>query len=367
MGSFPQILDPYRETLENYAFDSDRFHDFQERLRSGKFEPSDNLIESAVKIPEKSAFVDDSCDASSLQLGQEALADGKAALVILNGGMATRFGGVVKGTVNVMGHLSFLGLRIKILQKLAPKCPIFLLNSFATHSQTLEHLSANDYFGCDPSLLYHLKQNISVRLTPGGEIFLDASGRPSFYAPGHGDVFSALAKSQDFQNFAKQKKVTVMVVNVDNIFADLSPEIVGRHLKENKPVSVEVAPQYPGDRGGAPLYVNDRLQIIEAFRLPQDFPHEKVDFFNTNTLLFQSHLFNQEYPLTWFRVDKTVDQQAVVQFEHLMGEITTFYESSYLRVSRDEKNCRFWPIKTQEDLKGLENRLYLRYPWLTSN
>ena len=280
--------------------------------------------------------------------------------------MATRFGGVVKGTVNVIGHLSFLGLRIKALQKLAPKCPIFLLNSFATHKQTLEHLRENDHFGMDHSCLHHLKQNISVRLTPSGDIFLDASGQPSFYAPGHGDVFSALAQNPDFQNFARQKDPTVMVVNVDNIFADLSPEIVGRHLKADKDVSVEVAPQYPGDRGGAPLHHNGRLQIIEAFRLPEAFPHEKVNFFNTNTLIFKSHVFNQEYPLSWFRVDKTVDKQPVVQFEHLMGEITAFYESAYLRVSREEKNCRFWPIKTQEDLKGLENRLYLRYPWLKS-
>lgn len=365
-GSFSPT---HEATLNTYGFNADLFKDLQNKLQIGDFDKDRNLIDGPVSLPNLSAFTawpeENSAREKELFLqGRAAIDAGEVALLILNGGMATRFGGKVKGTVSVLNDLSFLGLRLMAMQHLAPKAPIFILNSFATHDKTLNHLQKNDNFGLTSNNLIHLNQYISIRFRSNGEIFTHNDGSPSFYAPGHGDIFSVLKRSDKFQEFVQQDGRIVMVVNVDNLFADLDPRIIGAHLEHKNEISVEIAPQLPGDRGGAPLLYKNKLQIIEAFRLPHDFIHEQVKFFNTNTLIFDTNVFVTEYPLTWFRVDKSVDNQEVVQFERLMGEITAFKDANFLQVSRSGKNCRFWPIKTPNDLKGMEEAILLRYPWL---
>ena len=49
--------------------------------------------------------------------------------------------------------------------------------------------------------------------------------------------------------------------NVDNLTATVDPAIVGAHIAANQPLTVEVAPKEPGDRGGAPAFVDGTLQI----------------------------------------------------------------------------------------------------------
>ena len=371
MVTSEKVLAAHQGLLKTYGFNADLFEKLQQKLKTGQFNPSVNLVTGPLTIPASTAFTpapeEGSQNATDLHnKGQDAIDAGRVALVVLNGGMATRFGGKVKGAVDVIKDLSFLGLRLQVTQKLAPKVPIFLLNSFATNEKTKQHLEENAYFNCAAQKIIHLNQYISIRLKPDGEIFQTHDGQPSFYAPGHGDLFSVLGQSHDFQEFAKHEDRILMVVNVDNIFADLSPQMIGRHLEQAKALSVEIAPQHLGDRGGAPLEYQNKVQIIESFRLPEDFPHHEVKFFNTNTLIFNVHVFRKEYPLTWFRADKRIGSHNVVQFERLMGEITAFEDAAFLEVSRSEPNCRFWPIKTPNDLKDLENPLRLRYPWLKS-
>ena len=68
---------------------------------------------------------------------------------MLNGGMATRFGGVVKGVVDVIDGRSFLELKLAQARRSGP-LPFVIMNSFATDDATKEHLVENDYFGLDP-------------------------------------------------------------------------------------------------------------------------------------------------------------------------------------------------------------------------
>ena len=61
-------------------------------------------------------------------------------------------------------------------------------------------------------------------------------------------------------------------------------------------------------------------------------------------------LFDSEPPLTWFAVNKTVDDKPAVQFERLVGELTAFLSSAFLRVERHGPDARFQPIKTPDDM-----------------
>ncbi|MEO1173135.1 MAG: UTP--glucose-1-phosphate uridylyltransferase, partial [Myxococcota bacterium] len=283
---------------------------------------------------------------------------GEVASLVLNGGMATRFGGVVKGVVEVLPGRSFIGLKLGHIHRTAPNTPVFLMNSFATDTDTRTHLDGLS--DLDGLAVHHVTQGIAVRLTPDGEVFRTAAGEPSFYAPGHGDVFSSLAASEAFRAFVEGGGKTVMVSNVDNLAATLDPIVIGAHLAHPSPVTTEVAPKNPGDKGGAPALVEGRVQVVEGFRFPADFDQDSIRVFNTNTLTFDVSVFNDEPPLNWFRADKKVEERPVVQFERLMGEATRFLDSLYLEVLREGPQNRFMPVKTPADLNDLRDAIAAR-------
>ena len=94
----------------------------------------------------------------------------------------------------------------------------------------------------------------------------------------------------------------------------------------------------------------DKLQIVESFRFPAEFDQGSIPVFNTNTLWLQTEALAREHPLTWFVVRKEVEGRPVVQFERLVGELTAFESTHWLRVPRSGAETRFVPIKSPGDL-----------------
>ncbi|MBI5509526.1 MAG: UTP--glucose-1-phosphate uridylyltransferase [Deltaproteobacteria bacterium] len=347
-----------RRLVSLHGFDFATFLRLKHQLSSGHFPPEQNVCQHTLTAPKASDFVPlaaaGSERAAELEaLGNDALRHGKVAVVVLNGGMATRFGGRVKGVVEVVDGKSFIALRLFDVAHL-PGVPVFLMNSFATEDETRHHLTANAWWGLDPARVALLTQRISVRLTPKGDVYRDKHGGVGFYAPGHGDVFEVLAGAPAFHRFRDRGGHLVMVSNVDNLGATLAPRVVGAHIDSGKAVTVEVAPRLAGDKGGAPVRVDGHLEVLEGFRFPPTFGLDQIPVFNTNTMWVDVAAIKPDYPFTWFRADKDVDGQAVVQFERLMGEVTTYVDASYLAVPRDGPEGRFLPVKTPQDLIAMQ-------------
>lgn len=349
------------ELLQQYRFDADKWLELQRELQLGRFPADRNRLTGTVSAPPREAITawPEGRDREALERqGRAAIEAGQVASVVLNGGMATRFGGQVKGAVEVLPGRSFLALKLAPYARL--NVPVFLMNSFATDAATRTHLGAHAGFGIPAGRLFLVTQKISLRLTPQGDLFRDQHGAPSPYAPGHGDLFEVLAESAAFSAFVESGGRYVLVSNVDNLGATLSPLVIGAHIALGRPITVEVAERLPHDSGGAPALVDGRLAIVEGFRFPNDFAADRLPVFNTNTLMLDARCARATYPLTWFRADKTVDQQPVVQFERLFGEVTSFEPSTFLRVPRSGPEGRFLPVKTPDDLVGLRSELLAR-------
>ncbi|TFH29030.1 MAG: hypothetical protein E4H00_07715 [Myxococcales bacterium] len=193
-------------------------------------------------------------------------------------------------------------------------------------------------------------QLISLRVTPDGELFEDGAGALSCHAPGHGDLTFALRRSGILKDFRDRGGRVLMMSNVDNLTATLDPAVIGAHLESGAALTAEMAPKEPGDQGGAPARVDGKPQIVESFRFPKDFDQERIPVFNTNTFVLDAEAIDADFPLTWFAVNKTVDDKPAVQFERLVGELTAFLEPAFLRVERHGPDARFQPIKIPEDL-----------------
>lgn len=339
--------------LTRYSFDAASFVKLRGALAAGRFPVERNQVQDPIAPLQPGDVRPWPTGAAATACGDAglaALAGGQVAVAILNGGMATRFGGRVKGIVEVLPGLSFLALKLRGIAQTSRDVPIFLMNSFATEGDTRAHLEAHQWFGLDPTSVHFITQNIAPRLTPTGDIFRDRAGKVSFYAPGHGDLLGALAGSPGFQAFAQRGGQMVAVSNVDNLAATLSPTVLGAHRMAGQEVTVEVAPKAPGDAGGAPVRRHGRVEILEGFRFPPGFDMDQIPVFNTNTFVLNSTAVRADYPLTWFRADKEVEGCRVVQFERLMGEITSFAASAYLEVPRSGAEGRFLPVKTPQDI-----------------
>ncbi|HTO51795.1 MAG TPA: UTP--glucose-1-phosphate uridylyltransferase [Myxococcota bacterium] len=284
------------------------------------------------------------------RLGRDAIQRGRVAVAVLNGGMATRFGGDVKGIVEAVGGRTFLEIKLRQARRQGP-VPFLIMNSFATHARSLEFLAQR---GLARDVDVFL-QGVSLRLTARGEPLLDAEGRVSLYAPGHGDFPEALVRSGLSAKLAERGADTIVLSNIDNLGAELDPLMIGLHLARGRGLSAEVAPTQPGDVGGAPAFVDGKLEMLEGFRFPRGFDASRLPFLATNTFTLSRALCEAGQPLTWFYVEKSVDGKTAVQMERLVNELSRFVDTSYVATPRGGPSGRFFPIKTREDLERLRS------------
>jgi UTP--glucose-1-phosphate uridylyltransferase len=363
-----------REVLSRYSFDAARFAMLQRRVADGGLSPASNVVrgrlepprpEDVTRMPEPDA----PGWRAAHDAGMDALRRGAVAMAVLNGGMATRFGGVVKGIVEALDGRSFLEWKLheagRVARAAGAAIPCVVMNSFATDDATRAFLAGLGERGAGLPEPRFFAQFVSLRLNPDGSLFRDDQGRPSLYAPGHGDFGEALrasgipARRDRLLDWLRGQGVRLLMLsNVDNLGARVDPVVVGMHRLGGRPMTVELAAKRPGDAGGAPARLDGRLMVIEGFRFPPDFDQDRIQVFNTNSFVFDLDVLDQDYPLSWFYVVRQVDGRSAVQLERLVGELSSFIPATYLEVPRTGPRGRFFPIKTPADLE--ESRPALR-------
>ena len=313
------------EILARYGFDEERFEMLRGRVASGELSFESNVVRGPIEPLRTDELT---------ALPERADADlGDVAVAILNGGMATRFGSVVKGLVEAVDGVSFLEWKLRDARRAG--VPVVLMNSFATDEATRAYVGDRDD-------VVVFAQSVSLRLNPDGSLFPG----PSPYSPGHGD-FAELAPLDELRARGIR---TLLLSNVDNLGARVDPRVLAAHRGAGNPLTVEVAAA-AGEVGGAPARVAGRPMVVEGFRFPSDFDTRALPVFNTNSLVIDVDVLERRYPLTWLYVEKTVDGRPAVQLERLVNELSAFLPTTYLLVPREGPRSRFVPVKTPEDLE----------------
>lgn len=361
-------LDPQQLTfLGRYGFDAELLQRWRADLAAGKLSKETNAVTGDLLAPppgtiQKLPPRDSKAYRELKALGAAAIARGELGVVVLNGGMATRFGGVVKGVVPVLGPArTFLGLSVEDVLSAGQACggriKFYCMNSFATDEATKRHFAEHADFGAAPGQIEHFTQFVSVRLTPDGDLFQTADGEISPYGPGHGDFAAAFRAAGLLASFRAGGGKYLLVRNVDNLGARVDPAVLGHHIHSGGEATVEVAPKWPEDVGGSPFLYLGKTQLIESVRYAPGFDPNIVDVFNTNTFTFSAAALDRDFDLGWYYVEKKVDGQKAVQIEHLIGEMTAHLETSFLQVRRNGRDCRFLPVKTPDDLDAARDEL----------
>ncbi len=340
------------EILRKNHFDLHTFTLLRERLTAEQASAANEISGELALIEDSSIATLESVNDETAEFGSDLIREGKVGCVVLAGGMATRFGGVVKAAVEVDKGKDFLSLKVGQVQALAreleARIPMYIMTSFATHD-TIEGLV--EELQTEEVPIRCFSQFVSVRLTEEGELFFGDDGEPSLYAPGHGDLTFALRRDGILQAFRDQGGEHLFMSNVDNLAASLDARLVGLHAKFGADVTVEVVSKDPGDKGGAPAKVDGKPQVVEAFRFPHAFDQDSIPVFNTNTFFIRAEAIDRDFDLDWFMVRKQVDGHPAVQFERLVGQITAFLKTGFVHVPRRGPESRFLPVKDPQELE----------------
>ena len=340
--------------LNQNGFDAARLLRWSRRLTDGPT-ASMNVPAEMPMVPSEDDYVRlpiaGSTEAQAAVLrGETLLREGRVAVLVLAGGMATRMGGIVKALAEVPGVGTFLDARLAEMNALhmryGQRPELWLMSSDATTGALTQAILDSGV----PST-WCFRQDLSLRLTSEGSLFRAADGTPSTYATGHGDVTDALRRSGLLARFIARGGTHVFLTNVDNLGATLDPLLLGLADLAGTPVAVEVCDKEPGDRGGIPVRVAGRMSVLEEFRLPRGFDPAQVRVFNTNTFWLRAEaLAGADFEWPYFEVRKKVDGVEAVQFERLVQELSARFDTSYLRVPRAGAASRFLPVKDNEDL-----------------
>jgi UTP--glucose-1-phosphate uridylyltransferase len=349
-----QIPADVQQILANCGFNAARLISLAKPLQSGV--PADNFVKGTITPPTADDVVQLPAEGTAeharlTALGRAALERGEYALVVLAGGMATRMGGVVKALVDAVPGQTFLDLRLRevevIRQRYGALPPLWLMTSQSTDDKIKAALGDRRKGDEVATFL----QELSLRLTPEGDLFLGPDGRPSEHAPGHGDLPDALKRSGLLERFVARGGKTLMMTNIDNLGGTIDPLILGFHLAHGLPVTSEVVDKLGSDRGGIPVRVDGKPCVLEEFRIPPTFDPATVRVFNTNVFHFDAKaLLELDMPWTFFTVTKKVESSPVIQFERLVNEVTSALPTKYLHLPRTGPHSRFLPVKDNDEL-----------------
>lgn len=359
------------------------FRETQRQVREGTFTAASSIYTGELRPPnpeDVSALPSvGSADHLALtRLGEDALKKGLVARVIYGGGMATRFGGGVKGTVDVLPNESFLQLMIADARAAGRKhgatVPVVIMSTELATPIIKQHLIDHGLWGPD---IIIFEQGLSARLNPDGSVYRGPDGKPSYYPPGHGDFFRAFRDSGTLQALRDRGIKYMLTSNVDNLGATLDPAVIGHHIRSGKQMTSEVVSRDEADNGSAVIRAGGRPYLLEGFRFPEDVDRTPYRDFAINNHVYSLDapaldVLGGEVPLPRHLVSKTVDGKQVFQVEVITHEATQpvgpdgqpIISLNLLRVPREGQPGdffagRFYPVKDRANLKEVSGKLAL--------
>jgi UTP--glucose-1-phosphate uridylyltransferase len=367
-----------REGLSESAVETFAF--YERKLREGD---RGTLPESAIEPLEGLPDAEELPESDGAALGQ-------AVVLKLNGGLGTSMGMTrAKSLVEVKDGLTFLDVIVRqilwLRERHGAAVPLLLMNSFATHEDTLAALERYPDLAVDGLPLDFLQGRVPKLLEDGHEpVTWPADPALEWAPPGHGDVYTSLAGSGLLDQLLERGYRYVFISNSDNLGAVLDPRILDWFASEGLPFLSESTDRTEGDRKGGHLArrrADGGLVLRETAQTP-DVDRELFEnvsrhrYFNSNNIWVDLGALQRTLSerggvlgLPMIVNRKTVDPNdpsspPVVQLETAMGAaIGVFEGAGALRVPRS----RFTPVKTTSDLLVVRSDAYrLGEDWTVS-
>jgi UDP-N-acetylglucosamine/UDP-N-acetylgalactosamine diphosphorylase len=220
----------------------------------------------------------------AIHAGNEALQKGKVAAALVAGGQGTRLGFPHPKGMYPIGPVSERTLfQIHFEKILAASrqygyhIPYCIMTSPATHSETIEFLKSQNFFGLSEDDVFVFCQGTMPAVSiESGQVLLDTKGTIAASPDGHGGMLAAIARKENGVSLLdklKQRGIEYLFYNqVDNPLVQIcSPEFLGYHILSSSELTCQVIRKsFPTEKVGNVVDVDGRLYVIEYSDLPED-------------------------------------------------------------------------------------------------
>jgi UTP--glucose-1-phosphate uridylyltransferase len=330
------------------------------------------IPEKTIRPVDKTEIADATALDSYIPTGQSAL--GQTVQIVLNGGLGTSMGLTgPKSLLQAKDNKTFL--QIIIEQASASGVRLAFMNSFNTDAQTRAAVAALSPRIQPRFFLQHkfpkiLRADYSPARWPENP---DLEWNP----PGHGEIYTALVTSGLLSDLLDDGIRYALIVNGDNLGANLDPALLGYFCTHGFPFMMEVARRTPTDMKGGHLarHANGRLMLREIAQCPEEDRAAFTDirqyrYFNVNSLWIDLQALKalvRRSPVIHLPMilnPKTLDPRnasspPVFQVETAMGAaISLFDGATAVAVPVN----RFRPVKKCDDLLALRSDCFIFQP-----
>jgi UDP-N-acetylglucosamine/UDP-N-acetylgalactosamine diphosphorylase len=254
-------------------------------LRSLDLDLVDRLVETLVRGRERPVDTDgiDPVEpdpppsADAIAEGEDALARGAVAVVIVAGGQGTRLGfDGPKGCypIGPVTDRSLFQIHCEKVAALGRRYgrtpPLYVMTSDDNHAATERFLAGHGGFGLEHLRLF--RQGTMPAVDAGtGAVLLAARDRVALSPDGHGGTLRALRRTGCLDEMRERGIETVFYLQVDNpLIAIADPGFVGAHRLAGAEVSSKVVRKSdPGEKVGVVAARAGRQLVIEYSDLPE--------------------------------------------------------------------------------------------------
>jgi UDP-N-acetylglucosamine/UDP-N-acetylgalactosamine diphosphorylase len=214
--------------------------------------------------------------AESIAAGEQALAQGAVAIVIVAGGQGTRLGFDGPKGCYPIGPVTDRSLFQIHCEKIAalggrygPTPPLYMMTSDENHAPTEAFLAGRDWFGLEHVMLFRQGTMPAVDAATGA-VLLAERDHVALSPDGHGGTLRALARGGCLDDMRARGIETVFYLQVDNpMIAIGDPGFVGAHRLAGADVSSKVVRKRdPGEKVGIVAERAGRQLVIEYSDLP---------------------------------------------------------------------------------------------------
>lgn len=205
--------------------------------------------------------------------GEQALAAGKVAVILVAGGQGTRLGFEHPKGMYPIGPLSQSTLFQILLEKIVARSrrhgvrlPLYLMTSPATHDETIDYLARQRRFGmAEEDVRVFCQGTMPAVDAASGKLLLAAPDSLALSPDGHGGMLAALAASGNLADLRRRGIEYVFYLQIDNpLVVMCDPLTIGYHvLSGSELTTIVVAKRHLRDKLGNVVSIDGKLRILE--------------------------------------------------------------------------------------------------------
>jgi UDP-N-acetylglucosamine/UDP-N-acetylgalactosamine diphosphorylase len=280
------------------VLDAEKAKRFAAQLKSVDYDLLERLVREAAEpaaAPDLGAPVeppvvvkkgaDPKKDANARRIGEELLAEGKVAALVVAGGQGSRLGHIgPKGTypaTPVKGKTLFrlFSEKLRAVETRAQRTlPFLVMTSEENHADTVAFFDANDRFGLRADQITFFPQGMLPAVDEQGRLVMREVGELFRSPNGHGGALLALKTSGALDRLTERGVEEIFYFQVDNPLVEMcDPTFLGGHRESGGDFAVKVvAKSSPDEKVGVVARRGGATCVVEYSDLPESLRYAKT-------------------------------------------------------------------------------------------